>query len=54
MIELQLALGLPHDGVFGSQTEETVKAFQRAHGLPVDGVVSQSTWDTIDSEVYGL
>lgn len=54
VIELQLALGLPHDGVFGSQTEQTVKAFQRAHGLPVDGVVSQSTWDTIDSEVYGL
>ncbi|MGY3910761.1 peptidoglycan-binding protein [Aeromonas piscicola] len=54
VIELQLALGLPHDGVFGPQTKETVKAFQRAHGLQVDGVVGPTTWSTIDSEVYGL
>lgn len=54
VIELQLALGLPHDGVFGNQTKETVKAFQRAHGLQADGVVGPATWDTIDSEVYGL
>ncbi|MNE98260.1 putative peptidoglycan binding domain protein [compost metagenome] len=54
VLELQLVLGLPHDGVFGGQTEEAVKAFQREYGLQADGVVGQAVWDTIDREVYGL
>lgn len=54
VLELQLALGLPHDGIFGSATKSTVLAFQSTHGLTADGVVGRATWDTIDREVYGL
>ncbi|MGY4028437.1 peptidoglycan-binding protein [Aeromonas rivuli] len=52
--ELQLLLGLPHDGVFGGATQEAVKGWQRAHGLQPDGVVGQLTWDALDAEEYGL
>ena len=31
------------DGVFGSQTEEAVKYFQRRNGLKVDGIVGEAT-----------
>ena len=34
----------PVDGVFGSQTEEAVKAFQRIFNLTPDGIVGQGTW----------
>ncbi|HSD48435.1 MAG TPA: peptidoglycan-binding protein [Actinomycetota bacterium] len=33
----------PADGVFGSRTEEAVRAFQTAKGLEVDGVVGRET-----------
>lgn len=32
------------DGVYGSGTEEAVRAFQRAKGLSADGVISPNTW----------
>lgn len=32
------------DGIFGSQTEESVKAFQRIFNLTPDGVVGRATW----------
>ncbi len=32
------------DGVYGSGTEEAVRAFQRAKGLTADGVISADTW----------
>ena len=32
------------DGVFGSYTENAIRAFQRQHGLPVDGIVGANTW----------
>lgn len=32
------------DGIFGSRTEEAVRAFQRANGLQVDGIVGPRTW----------
>lgn len=32
------------DGVFGAQTENLVKLFQKTHRLGVDGVIGQKTW----------
>jgi RHS repeat-associated protein len=32
------------DGYFGKQTEEAVRAFQKANKLTVDGIVGQKTW----------
>ncbi len=32
------------DGVYGSQTANAVKAFQRKRGLAVDGIVGPQTW----------
>nr|WP_296029450.1 N-acetylmuramoyl-L-alanine amidase [uncultured Dorea sp.] len=32
------------DGIFGSGTENAVKALQKAHGLTQDGIVGQKTW----------
>jgi peptidoglycan hydrolase-like protein with peptidoglycan-binding domain len=41
--ELQRALGVSADGVFGPGTQAAVKSFQRAHGLTADGVVGPQT-----------
>ena len=32
------------DGIFGPQTENAVRSFQRIFGLSVDGVIGKSTW----------
>jgi len=37
-------LGLAVDGIFGPQTEESVKIFQEGGQLIVDGVVGPQTW----------
>ena len=41
--EVQRALGLRADGVFGPQTKRAVMRFQRRRGLTVDGVVGHTT-----------
>lgn len=35
------------DGIFGPQTEKTVRAFQSEKGLGVDGIVGPITWDAL-------
>lgn len=35
------------DGVFGSGTNSSVRAFQRARGLTVDGIVGPQTWGAL-------
>jgi peptidoglycan hydrolase-like protein with peptidoglycan-binding domain len=41
--EIQQALGVPADGLFGPRTEQAVKEFQAAHGLDADGIVGPRT-----------
>ncbi len=38
------------DGVFGSQTEQTVRRFQGLNGLAVDGVVGRNTWNALTND----
>lgn len=40
-------LRVPVDGIFETQTEAAVKAFQAAYGLPETGRVDRRTWDRI-------
>lgn len=35
------------DGIYGEQTEASVKWFQNFRGLPVTGVIDKKTWDTL-------
>ena len=41
--QIQKALNLYPDGIFGILTEEAVKEFQALHGLKVDGIVGPAT-----------
>jgi peptidoglycan hydrolase-like protein with peptidoglycan-binding domain len=45
--ELQLALAISADGVFGSGTETAVKQFQRNHAMQSDGIVGLATWSAL-------
>lgn len=42
------------DGVFGSQTAEAVKAFQRIFNLPATGIVDYPTWYEISNIYVGV
>jgi N-acetylmuramoyl-L-alanine amidase len=44
---LQYRLGLTVDGIFGSQTEASVKNFQRQNGLVADGIVGPASWQKL-------
>ncbi len=37
----------PIDGIFTSDTERSLRSFQRAYGLPVTGVADRDTWDVL-------
>ena len=45
--DLQEALGLVADGIFGSGTEAAVKEFQKENDLTVDGLVGRGTWEML-------
>ena len=45
--ELQKALGIAADGMFGPGTEKSVISFQKANGLTADGIVGQKTWEVL-------
>jgi N-acetylmuramoyl-L-alanine amidase len=42
------------DGVFGSETESAVRAFQRSRGLGEDGICHRSTWARLVEASYRL
>jgi murein L,D-transpeptidase YcbB/YkuD len=41
------------DGIFGSNTYNSVLNFQKTRGLSVDGLVGNNTWRTLMAEVVG-
>ena len=45
--QLQTALCIGADGIFGSGTESAVKKFQKDNNLVVDGIVGPGTWEVI-------
>jgi peptidoglycan hydrolase-like protein with peptidoglycan-binding domain len=45
--QLQSALHLSADGIFGPETEAAVRRLQARHGLAVDGLVGPQTWGVI-------
>ena len=42
--QIQKALNIEADGIFGQMTEQAVKDFQEANGLDIDGIVGPHTW----------
>jgi hypothetical protein len=50
--QVQRALGVSADGVFGPQTELAVKRFQKREGLTVDGIVGPATRDALGLEPF--
>tara|TARA_B100000768_G_scaffold35483_1_gene34074 strand:- start:76 stop:1032 length:957 start_codon:yes stop_codon:yes gene_type:complete len=52
--DVQEALGLRPDGVFGPKTEQAVKSFQIDKGLTGDGVVGPMTWRKLDLNPHEL
>ena len=52
--QLQKALNLYPDGIFGEVTEEAVKAFQKSNGLKQDGIVGDKTLEALPKPNYGF
>ena len=46
--QIQLALGLNADGIFGSKTESAVIKFQKENGLFPDGIVGKKTLNVLN------
>ena len=51
--EVQAAVGVKADGVFGPATEAAVKRFQASAGLRPDGIVGSLTWHLIRRDMRG-
>ncbi|UUZ43997.1 peptidoglycan-binding protein [Janibacter limosus] len=49
---MQRELKVTADGAFGPQTEQAVKAFQKAKQLKVDGVVTPNVWKAPAGKTY--
>ena len=47
--QIQQALGIAADGIFGPGTEKAVIAFQKEHGLTADGLVGEQTMNALMS-----
>lgn len=47
VLQVQIRLNLPADGIFGRITETTVEAWQRDNGLTPDGIVGPKTWEAL-------
>lgn len=45
--QIQKALGIKADGIFGRGTEAAVKKFQKANGLTADGIVGKKTLEKL-------
>jgi Meckel syndrome type 1 protein len=45
--EIQQALGVSADGVYGALTEQAVRRYQAENGLLVDGIVGPATWTSL-------
>lgn len=41
------------DGIFGAQTQNAVRNYQRSRGLSVDGIVGCNTWRSLQENVVG-
>ena len=50
--QVQSALGVAADGVFGAQTERAVKRFQKRKGIAVDGVVGPQTREALGLDPF--
>ena len=46
--QIQLALGLKADGIFGKKTENAVIEFQKENGLFADGIVGEQTLEVLN------
>ena len=49
-ISTRVRSGLP-DGIYGAETEATVRAFQRLNGLTLDGVAGRQTLGTLEESI---
>jgi len=52
--EVQGTLDIRADGIFGPQTDRSVREFQRGQGLRVDGIVGPKTWPEIEKRAAAL